>query len=65
MDPFLNAFILQNRSPLAGKVFAAIFAILRLIDNHYTALFLDESMNALYLPLLSAYAVMALGLSIF
>jgi hypothetical protein len=43
---------------------AVVLAFFRLFDNHYVPLFLDESMNALYLPFLCAYTVVVLGVTL-
>ncbi len=45
-------------------VLAIIFALVRLMDNHFTPLFLDEDTNAQYLSLLVAYTVLTLGIAL-
>jgi hypothetical protein len=49
---------------LTAKIITTLFAFLRLFESQITALFLDEGMNALYLPILSAYTILALGLTL-
>ena len=54
---------ISTSSDTTALIGAVVFALLRVVDNHYVALFLDETMNAVYVPMLWTYTVLVLGVA--